>query len=330
MLIAGIDVAYKTLAVVIREDEKSAKARSLDNSVEGHARLVKMLRKAKVSRICLEATGQYHLDLCLALDAAGFELMVVNPKASKHFAEAMLTRTKTDASDAEMLAQFAQRMPFEPWQRPDDMALSIRACARRLEALSKARTQAKNQLHAAKQATLTPVFVIDDLLLTITQLDAQIDTLRQHATSLILSDQSLGEVHALLISVKGIASASAIQIMGEILVLPDNMSAKQWVAMAGLDPRIVTSGTSVFKKPRLSKAGNRYLRIALFMPALSASRHDPNVRAFYCHLVENRGLKKLQAICAVMRKLLVAIHAMLKTRTPFESARFYTPSQTAA
>ncbi|WP_089724170.1 transposase [Candidatus Thiosymbion oneisti] len=115
-----------------------------------------------------------------------------------------------------------------------------------------------------------------------------------------------------------------------LLVLPDDMRAKQWVAMAGLDPRQHQSGSSVNKKPRLSKAGNRYLRIALYMPTLSAARHDPNVRAYYHHLIQTRGLKKLQAICAVMRKLLHAIQAMLKNRQPFQSSRFYTPNEATA
>jgi len=134
----------------------------------------------------------------------------------------------------------------------------------------------------------------------------------------------------LLISVTAIADASAIQLLAELLVLPDHMPAKPWVAMAGLDPRQYQSGSSVNTKPRLSKAGNRYLRIALYMPALSAAHHDPNVRAYYRHLIETRGLKKLQAVCAVMRKLLHAIHAMLKNRTTFDSRRFYTPTETAA
>jgi len=79
----------------------------------------------------------------------------------------------------------------------------------------------------------------------------------------------------------------------------------------------------VNKKPRLSNAGNRYLRMARYMPALSAARHNPNVRAFYRHLIETRGLKKIQAVCAVMHKLLHAIHAMLKSRSPFDSSRFF-------
>jgi transposase len=321
--VAGIDVAYKTLALVIREGEKAGKVREFANTASGHQALIKVLKSAGAARVCLEATGSYHLDLALALDDAGVALMVVNPKAAKHFAAALMTRTKSDAVDAGMLAQFAQNMPFEPWQRPDAQALGLRACARRLAALIKARTQAKNQLHAASQTTSTPEIVLADLRLSISQCDEQIAQLRAGACALIAADVQLTEVFALLNTVKGIAAASAIQIMGEILVLPADMQAKQWVAQAGLDPRHATSGTSVNQKPHLSKAGNRYLRLALFMPALSAVRHEKHVNGYYRHLIKERGLKKIQAVCAVMRKLLHAIHGMLKARQPFDGSRFY-------
>jgi len=130
----------------------------LKNTPQGHAPLSNRLHKAKVSRVCLEATGQYHL--ALALDDAGLARMVINPKAAKRFAEAMQTRTKTDAIDAAVLAPFAQRMPFTPWQYPDDLALANRACARHIAALNKLRTQTKNQLHATQQTTTTPDFLI--------------------------------------------------------------------------------------------------------------------------------------------------------------------------
>jgi len=55
----------------------------------------------------------------------------------------------------------------------------------------------------------------------------------------------------------------------------------QWVqaAYAGLDPRHNESGSSVAKKPRISKAGNKYLRQALlYMPALVATRYEPNIK----------------------------------------------------
>lgn len=329
MKTAGIDVAYKTLAVAMCEGEKLGKARDFANDASGHTALIKMLKNARVERACLEATGSYHLELALALDAAGVATMVVNPKAAKRFAEALATRTKTDAVDAGVLAQFAQRMPFEPWRRPAAGALELRAIARRLTALTKLRTQAKCQLHALVQTGVTPSAVLEDVRLSIEQCDAQILKLREAGRAGVGADPALQEVYDLLVGVKGIAQASALQIMGEILVLPEDMRAKQWVAQAGLDPRQAISGTSVAKKPRLSKAGNRYLRQALYMPALSAARHEPQVAAYYRHLVEDRGLKKLQAICAVMRKLLHAIHGMLKTRRPFDGSRFYAAAPAA-
>ncbi len=202
-----------------------------------------------MERVCLEATGSYHLDLALAIDAAGLALMVLNPKAAKRFAEALQTRNKSDAVDAGVLAQFARRMPFEPWRRPATEALELRACSRRLEALVVDRTRAKNQLHALLQSTTTPAVVLEDVRLSIHQYTARIDALRDWADARISADEELAQVYRLLTGIPGIAAASAIQLMGELLVLPEDMRAKQWVALAGLDPRQSTSGTSV-NKPR--------------------------------------------------------------------------------
>jgi transposase len=329
MKTAGVDVAHKTLAVAIRKAGKTGKVREFANDPVGHRAVLKALKSAGVERVCLEATGTYHLDLSVALDDGAVALMVVNPKTSKRFAEAMSKRTKNDAVDAAVLAEFAERMEFEPWQRPDDQALGIRACARRLAALSKTRTEAKNQLHALEQTQTTPRIILEDVKQSIAQSDIQIARLRTWALGVIDDEAVLKETFALLISIKGVAEASAIQLMGELLVLPEEMKAKQWVAMAGLDPRHNESGTSVNKKPRISKAGNRYLRMALYMPALSAARHDRHVHGYYRHLLEQRGLKKIQAICAVMRKLLHAIHGMLKHRQPFDGRRFYALQEAA-
>jgi transposase len=94
------------------------------------------------------------------------------------------------------------------------------------------------------------------------------------------------------------------------------------VKFAGLDPKAFDSGKSVHKKTRISKAGNRYIRAALYMPALSAHQHAPHVRAYFQHWVVNNGKEKMQALCAVMRKLLHAIHGMLKHDKPFDKTRF--------
>ena len=157
------------------------------------------------------------------------------------------------------------------------------------------------------------------------------ECIRQRVLDVIEQDENIKMRYELLLSVKGIADKSAVQILGELLILPKEMKARQWVAHTGLDPRQFTSGTSVNKRPRLSKAGNQHLRRALFMPALSATRWEQHIKAYYEHLVNDNGLKKIQAICAVMRhfnfaqpiKLLHAIYGMFKTCKPFEGNRFY-------
>jgi transposase len=324
MHVAGIDVGSKELTLVVRKAGKNHKSRVFTNTAADHAAIITALRNAKVTRVCLEATGTYHLDLAVALhDAGGFELMVANPKAAKRFAEAMMSRTKTDPVDAALLAEFAERMPFVAWARPCDEMLALRAYGRYLAALTKQNTQLKNQLHAWQQFSAIPADILEAITEQIRIQDAQIKLIRAKALELILSHEMLRQPYQLLLSAKGIANASATALLGELLALPDDMSARQWVAMAGLDPRHCQSGSSVNKKPRLSKAGNKYLRAALYMPALSATRHDPHLRGFYQHLIEHRGLKKLQALCAVMRKLLTAIHGMLKTAQPYDGARVF-------
>src|SRR3990167_9442817 len=90
--------------------------------------------------------------------------------------------------------------------------------------------------------------------------------------------------------------------------------------VAGIDPREYSSGRSVHKKTRISKAGNRHWRRALYMPALVAVRYDPHLRAFYHHPLE-KGKEKLQALVAVMRKLLHAIFGMFKHHQPYAASQ---------
>lgn len=324
---AGIDVGHKTLVVAICKGGKSGKARTFENTPSGHQELLKALLTARVTRVGLEATGVYHFDLAVVLHANNhLELMVINPKAAKHYAQARMTRSKTDAVDAAMLAEFVERMPFEPWQCPSESKLALRVATRRLATLAKLLTQAKNHLHTCQQSQFTPQFVTEDIELTVAQLGYQIESMEAQVLSLVEKDSEMKTIFDRLLTVKGIGAKSAIALMGELLVLPEDMSAKQWVAMAGLDPRQNQSGTSVDKPARISRAGNKYLRKALYMPALSASRTEQNVHAYYQHLIEQRHLKKIQAVCAVMRKLLLAIHAMLSSHTDFDGSRFYRPS----
>lgn len=318
-LFAGIDVGAKELVLVLRQNSVSMKAQTFTNTSAGHQQLVKALKGA---RVCLEATGVYYVDLAVSLHDAGIALSVINPRAAHNFAKALMRNSKTDVVDADVLAQFAERMDFVPWTRPSTEALALRAFARRIEALTRDRAASKNQLHALCACQDTPKAVLRDVKLAIVQLQKRIERLAAEARSLIKQHAPLEKNFQLLISIKGVAQTSAITLLGELGVLPEGLTHKQWVKYAGLDPRAFQSGTSVQKKPRLSKAGNAHVRQALYMPALSAKQHDLHVRAYFEHLLV-RGKKPLQALCAVMRKLLHAIHGMLKHQQPFDNSRFY-------
>jgi transposase len=321
-LFAGIDVGADELILVIRKNGKPFDPQKFANTPADRARLVKKLIKLPGIIVCMEATGVYHFDLAIALHDAGVLLMVVNPKASHNFAKVLMKNSKTDAVDANTLAEYAARMDFVAWTRPSNETIALRSFARRIDALTSQKAAAKNHLHALTATSETPKAVLKDVKLAIAQLEKRIDSLTAGALILIGKHPNLERILTLLIGIKGIGNTSAIALMGELLLLPPDLSHREWVKFAGLDPRAFDSGKSVHKKTRISKAGNRHIRSALYMPALSAKQHDPHVKAYFQHLVAN-GKKPLQAVCAIMRKLLHAIHGMLKHNEPFDNTRFY-------
>lgn len=104
-------------------------------------------------RVCLQATGHYSLDLALALqDARGIGVAMLNPKLGNRFA-ATLCRSKTDPADAQVLAEYARRMPFQLWQPPHAAALELRTIIRHIAALTQQHTRESNRLHAASAST---------------------------------------------------------------------------------------------------------------------------------------------------------------------------------
>jgi len=321
----GIDVASKELSVVFCVNGKHRKAQSFENKAEDFKRLTALIQKLSGETIvCMEATGVHHFDLAVALSRAErIKVMVINPKAAHNFAKALNQRSKTDSIDADVLASYAERMEFVSWVRPSEEALCLRALARRISAIGKMKAQLKNQLYSLTATEETPDIVITQTKTLIETLEEQINSFRSSALEIINKNDEIQKKYTLIVSVKGIADASAVQLLGELLSLPAELTVKQWVAYAGLDPRQFESGTSVSKRTRISKAGNRYIRQALYMPALVACRSEPNVASYYDHLQNKRGLKKIQAICAVMRKLLHAIYGMLHNNMPFDGDKFF-------
>jgi transposase len=319
----GIDGSAETLVVAVIEHNLVVQQREFANRPSGHKELILWLGKqqAKV-RVSLEATGIYSLDLGLALDAAPHvELAVLNPKLVNRFAQT-LARSKTDAADAVVLAHYRQRMPFAGWQAPSRSGLELRTLARHSAALVAQQTRELNRLHALKGWRTAPRAVREDIKCWLTSLARRIGKMRRAARELIRADAQLEERFGLLIAMPGIGAISAIQLLAETVLLAPHLTARQWAAHSGLDPVHHNSGTSVHKRPHISRAGNRHLRRALYMPALAAVRCDPHLRAFY-EALQARHKTKRQALIAVARKLLHAIYGVFKTRTQYDGHKLF-------
>ncbi len=321
---AGIDVSKDVLDVAVRRDERRLETARFANDAAGHPKLIRWLTKGgRTVRVVLESTGTYSLDVALALHRTrGVTVMVANPRAIKQFTGALMQRSKTDLTAAVALRDFAIRMPFVAWEPPAAHVLELRGIARRIAALVVERTRERNRLHALHATTEASSIVCNDIDVNIRHLERRIELLSTQAVALIGVHADVQAAFELLISVPGIAAHTAVQLLPELLVLPETMTVRQWVAHAGLDPRAHQSGTSVEKPARISKVGNAHIRRALYMPALVAVQHNRHVRAFFEKLVA-RGKTPLQAYVAVMRKLLHAIYGMFTTRTTFVAAKFH-------
>lgn len=319
---AGLDIGSRSVELVIRKADKASRAKSFTQTTKGHDALIAHLKQSQPDVIVMEATGVYYLDLAMALSEAGLPVAVINPKSFRHFAELKLQTSKTDAIDSDLLAEYGQRMAPPLWTPPNRHYQALRSLGRQINRLVGSRTQAKNRLHALQSTCTTPRLVIEDEQEGIAMLERRIVRLRQAAMTLLSESSELRRGYQHLLAAKGIGEVSALSILAELCVMPASLKSGQISRHAGLDVRQHQSGSSVNRPGRISKAGNVYLRSALYMPALSAATHDPHAKAFYESLIA-RGRKKIQALVAVMRKYLTGLWACLKTDTPFDSSRLF-------
>lgn len=324
----GIDVSSEVLDAT-RQQCDHVTRRQFPNTPFGHRALIRWtLQGAATARVCCEATGIYHLQLALRLQAHPMiELMVLNPCAARRFAQAHMVRAKTDAIDADGLLMFLQRMPFQPWSAPPEALLQLQSLAHRMGQLEQEVVRERCRLHAVRKAGSHTRVVQQDIQAHIKQLQRRLQRIRHYAAEAIQQDAALANDACLIDSAPGFAELSAIKLLAELATLPDDMTPAQWVAHAGLDPRPMESGTSQRPPRRISKQGNVRIRAALFMPALVAVHHDEHVSAYYQHLL-NQGKPKMVALTAVMRKLLHALWGMLHHQQEWDGNRFYRLSPT--
>lgn len=315
---AGVDVSKASLDACA-ESPAGERRGKFENNEAGHRALIQWL--GKKARVCLEATGVYHLQLCLALRRAGVEVMVVNPRVARDFAKALSVRTKTDRVDAWTLLEYLRRMEFVAWEAPGAEVLELRDLARRLDDLVQVASDEKKRKHAFAAAGASRL-VRKDVDILIGQLGKRIELMEKNAVALIEKYSWLRDRFRALLTIKGVGVRTAVLLLAELVPLDPTMTVRELVAYAGLDPRQEDSGSSVHKQPRISRVGNARLRAMLFLPAMTLASHDANARHFRDRLVA-RGKKKMQAIVAVMRKLLHAVWVVMQRQVAFDSSKLF-------
>lgn len=311
----GIDVSKDWLDVVLLREGQATEAGHFDNSDQGFRSLHHFLKKRKVKTVhaCLEATGYYGDALALFLHQVGYRVSVVNPVRIKGYGESRLSRNKTDASDAALIADFCRTQQPEAWTPPPPEQQELQALVRHLENLTDMRQQERNR----RQAGIPSATVLQTLDEHIAFLDQQIADLLRQIRDHIERHPHLRQQRDLLISIPGIADLTAFKLLAEIRDIHVFDDAGQLAAFAGLTPHQHISGSSVRGRTHLSKRGSARLRHLLYFPAIVAQQHNPILRPFAQHLLQ-AGKAKLVVIAAVMRKLLHLVFGILKSGQPFD------------
>lgn len=321
-IFVGLDIGSRTSIAGVRKDGRPAGQWEIAQTPAGLKAAVKKLKSLKPKSIVMEATGIYYLDLAIDLHAADLPVSVINPKSFHNFAKLMLQNNKTDAIDAQLLSEYAERMTPRLWTPPSPAQLELRALGRHINRLVGHRVRAKNELHALQATNTTIPMLIEDQEEAIASLDERIERLRKAGRDLIAQCPILNQQYQQLVAAPGMGAVSVLAILAELTTLPEMLKSSQVSRYAGLDVRQTQSGTSVDKPGRLGKTGNAYLRAAMYMPAMTAIRHDPYAKGFYETLL-SRGKKKMQAIAAVMRKYLTGAWACMRGDEPFDTAKLF-------
>lgn len=316
MAILGIDISKADFHAFLLLEGKRAK-HSFPNSVAGFKQLQTWLKNRGVDHVfaCMEATGSYWEALALHLHAAGHEVSVVNPSQTKAFGQSELLRTKTDAVDAAMIARFAHATNPARWEPPAPETRLLQAFVRHLEQLKSTRVAQQNRL----QLPGSPELVTASIREVLEALDGQIDQIERAIRDHINRHPGLKSQSEALQSIKGVGETTAALILAEIPLIERFSSGKAVAAYAGLSPRITQSGSSVYHRGRLSRTGNARLRKALYMPALTAMRFNPILKAF-AERLRQKGKRPMVIVSAVMRKLLVLAYGVLKSGQHFDPA----------
>jgi transposase len=295
----GIYISKATLDVHRLSDDVSVR---FDNNKAGFAALQRWLENRDVVRLVYEPTGPYHRAFEVEM-AARFPLVKVNPLQARRFAQAHGVRAKTDKVDARMLAVMGRVFSLEPKANTSEMQRDLKELHVARQALIKDRTRVLN-----RQKTLTLPLLKRQAKARLTQLNTQLFQVDEVINTMLLSTPDSSRSLNIICSIPGLSKVSAAALLIEMPEL-GTLKEKQVASLAGLAPMTQQSGR--WNGKSFIQGGRKHLRDALYMPAVVAARHNPDMKRFYDRLI-NAGKPAKVAITAIMRKLILLANALIK------------------
>jgi transposase len=271
-------------------------------------RLVSWILRRKPVLVVLEATGGYEREAAVALAARGLAVAVINPRQVRDYARATGRLAKTDAIDAAVLASFAQATRPEPRPLRDVEAEALRDLVVRRRQLLDMRKAEKNRLEAVLSDP-----VRRGVERHLAWLDEEIGQADDDLDRMIRESPTWRADEDLLTSMPGVGRVLARTLIAEAPEL-GRLNRRQIAALIGLAPFNRDSGK--MRGTRAIWGGRRQVRQVLYMAALAAVRCNPVFTDAYDRM-RQAGKPPKVALVACMRRIIVILNAMLKSREPW-------------
>lgn len=296
----GIDVSKYKLDIF---NSSTGEFVEIDNSKAEIRKYIRALVLSEDLYVIIDLTGGYEALCVNEFYAKGFKVIRAEGRKVKSFARALGINAKTDKIDAHILAQYGEKC-FESLRLYKPYNNQIKKLVMRLGDIKLLLQQEKNRLKAPDNMPI----VTKSIKLFISVYEKEIKTLETEIEALIKQDAVLAKKYALMTEQKGIGKKVAFILLG---LLPElgYLNRRQIAALAGVAPFAKDSGT--LSGYRRTRTGRTDVKKALFIAALVAVKHDKKLSAFYTDLT-GRGKKKLVAITAVMRKIIIILNAKSK------------------
>lgn len=297
----GVDVSKEKLDVHIYPADKSL---IVENSIKGIDKILNLLQKYIVNNIICEASGGYESLLIRLSKQAKYNAKPVDPRRIKAFIFSEGINAKTDKIDAKMIAMFAHKKTFNFNENDSEDRIKLQTLVKRKNDFSticaSEKTRLKNpQESDAKKFLQSHIDFLQD----------QINKLEDEIEDLINSNEELKRKVEIIKSIPGLGKSISSILVAEIPEL-GTLNQKQIAAIVGLAPFNNESGKKT--KKSFTKGGRFNPRKALYMGALSSTRHGTKLKKFYDKLVLEDKKPKKVALVAVMRKLIVIANSLIK------------------